>query len=77
MTEYTTSKTNPVKFTLNIRNSEKFAPINHTKISAEIDTNLFVDREQLIEALRAGFLEGIKELARACYELLVLDKLEG
>ncbi len=64
MTDYTNSKTNLTKFILNIRTSEKFAPINQINISAEIDTSLFVDREQLIEALRAGFLEGIKELAR-------------
>jgi DNA-binding XRE family transcriptional regulator len=73
MTDYTNSKTNPIKFILNIRNSEKFAPINHIDISAEIDTSLFVDREQLIEALRAGFLKGIKELARDTAIRLIKD----
>ncbi|MDZ4879172.1 MAG: hypothetical protein CLLPBCKN_008610 [Chroococcidiopsis cubana SAG 39.79] len=54
--ESTNSKSNLTKFILNLRNSEKSAPINQINISAEIDTSLFVDREQLIEALRAGFL---------------------
>ncbi|MGL5922458.1 helix-turn-helix domain-containing protein [Chroococcidiopsis sp.] len=73
MIDYTNSKNNLTKFILNLRNSEKFAPINHTNISAEIDTNLFVDREQLIEALRAGFLEGIKEIARETAIRLIKD----
>lgn len=73
MIDYTNSKSNLTKFILNLRNSEKSAPINHINISAEIDTSLFVDREQLIEALRAGFLEGIKELARDTAIRLIKD----
>lgn len=73
MIDYTNSKSNLTKFILNLRNSEKSAPINHINISAEIDTSLFVDRKQLIEALRAGFLEGIKELARDTAIRLIKD----
>lgn len=73
MIDHTNHKTNPTKFSLNIRSSENSAPINHNNIIAEIDPNLLVDREQLIEALRAGFLEGIKELARDAAIRLIKD----
>lgn len=73
MIDSTNSKSNLTKFILNLSNSEKSAPINQINISAEIDPSLFVEREQLIEALRAGFLEGIKELARDTAIRLIKD----